>query len=690
MKKLAWIIFVSSCILFSFQPIKYLLADGPIGLLNSKPLDSYMYKASFYIHITFGGIALLIGWLQFSKKFREKYLKLHRVIGKIYVTSILISGPFAFYIGFFVFGGVLTQIGFTLGALFWIFFTYLGYYSIRKGNVAKHKEYMMYSYAGTFAAVTLRLWLPILMAITSFKIAYGISVWLSWLPNVFVAYLIIHKKDTLIAIYKKYSVGKILIATVVIIASIFVISYMSPQTWFYKSASYEGKSFKKLTANATTSFTQEKRNEIEHYLKEEAETTSMLVLENNKIVFEYGDISEISTISSTRGSILSMLYGNHKDNGTINLQETIGNIGMDEDYGLLAIEKQATIEHLITARSGVFYPSNNQKYSNNLNQKRGNVQPGAYFLDNNWDFNAAGYALEKKLGKTVYEELEEQLAIPLEFQDWNIQNQSKTLDIKKSRYADYNMHLSTRDMAKIGQLMLQKGKWNGKQLISKEWIQKITSKVTSVDTVRVRNKSDISSPLQQSYGYMWWIFERFYDNPDFEGAYTTWGDTGQFITVIPKRNVVVVHKTKLDILSYLGLSNRTKTPSWRYWWILRKLMLNRKSIAELSPEKSADEIIEFIKNEYQKDSEYAISERLINEYGQSLADEEKDVDALKFFELNLELYPHGYYTHRILNYYANSLMKLNRNKEALKAFETSLKFNSDNPIAKEMILTLKQ
>jgi CubicO group peptidase (beta-lactamase class C family) len=46
---------------------------------------------------------------------------------------------------------------------------------------------------------------------------------------------------------------------------------------------------------------------------------------------------------------------------------------------------------------------------------------------------------------------------------------------------------------------------------------------------------------------MWWLFERFYDNPDFDGAYTATGAFGQFITVIPKRDIVVVHKTTVDI-----------------------------------------------------------------------------------------------------------------------------------------------
>lgn len=693
MKKLAWIIFGALSILVSFYPIQYYLADQPIQLLLSKSselLSNNFYTICFYLHITFGGIALLIGWLQFSKKLRRKYLNTHRWIGKIYIISVLISGIPGFYIALHATGGLSPKLGFGIGAIVWVILTYLGYSTVRKGKIEAHKKFMMYSYAGTFGAVTLRLWLPLLIVILgNFIDAYRIVAWLSWIPNLIVVYFILNKKEILISFYRKFYIKEVFITTVTLAVVTFLISFASPQTWFYKSASHKGIALEKATSITTSSFTQEKLNEIENYLKKESETTSMMILENGQIVYEYGDLSEISYLASCRKSILSILYGKHVENGTINLQETIGNIGLDEDDGLLSIEKQATVDHLITARSGVFHQPANGGYDEKNIKKRGSVKPGEYFVYNNWDFNAAGYVLEKKTGNTVYKELEEQLAIPLGFQDWNLENQSRTINKKKSRYSAYHMHLSTRDMAKIGQLMLQEGTWNGKQLISKEWIKKITTTVTPADTVKLRNQGDISSPLQQSYGYMWWLFERFYDNPDFKGAYTASGAGGQFITVIPKRNVVIVHKTTMDILTQIGFSDRSSTPNWRYWWILRNLMLNRKNISELSPKKSINEIIQFIKTEYNKDSEYAISERLINEYGLQLAGKEKHEDAIKLFELNMSLYPHGYFTHRTLNYYGNSLIKLRRKKEALKAFERSLELNSENPVAKKMIIKLK-
>ena len=88
--------------------------------------------------------------------------------------------------------------------------------------------------------------------------------------------------------------------------------------------------------------------------------------------------------------------------------------------------------------------------------ERGSVEPGEYFVYNNWDFNVAGHILELYTQKSIYEELENQFAKPLGFQDWNIKNQRKSGNKSKSQYKAYHIYLSTRDMAKLGQLMLNK------------------------------------------------------------------------------------------------------------------------------------------------------------------------------------------------------------------------------------------
>ena len=131
-------------------------------------------------------------------------MNMHRLIGKIYIASVLISGIPGLYIAFYASGGLSPKLGFGIGAMLWIVLAILGYTTIRKGNVAAHKKYMMYNYAGTFGAVTLRLWLPLLIVIFGeFVTAYQVVAWLSWLPNMLIVYYILKTKEEHKTIDKK-------------------------------------------------------------------------------------------------------------------------------------------------------------------------------------------------------------------------------------------------------------------------------------------------------------------------------------------------------------------------------------------------------------------------------------------------------------------------------------------------------
>lgn len=330
--------------------------------------------------------------------------------------------------------------------------------------------------------------------------------------------------------------------------------------------SFKGVPFEKTSSLKTTDYTQSRLDLLTSFLENNLTTTGMIILQNGKVIYEYGDIKEVSYTASCRKSILSMLYGKYVENGTIDLNQTIGDIGINEEDGLLPQEKEATINNIITARSGVFHIPVNGGYDEANILKRGTVKHGDYWVYNNWDFNVAGAILEQKTGNSIYQEIENQLAIPLGFQDWNIKNQKKKYKDSKSQYPAYHIYLSTRDMAKIGQLMLNKGNWNGKQIISQNWIEKTTTTVTPTDTVNKRYGRTIESPFQFSYGYMWWLVDNLKHYPDFEGAYSATGYGGQFITVIPKLNMVIAHKTKLGLFNYIGLKH--DVADWQYWQLL--------------------------------------------------------------------------------------------------------------------------
>lgn len=190
-KKISWAFLVILAIIVGFYPVIYFVIDRRFGLLQSKSnevLASNFWNLGFYMHIILGGLALLIGWTQFTTRFRNKNLKMHRQLGKIYVISVLLSSIAGIYIGFFATGGILSKLGFICLGIIWLSSTLMAYQYIRQGEIERHQKMMIYSYAACLAAVTLRIWLPLLsMTFSNFIIAYTIVAWLCWVPNIIVA-----------------------------------------------------------------------------------------------------------------------------------------------------------------------------------------------------------------------------------------------------------------------------------------------------------------------------------------------------------------------------------------------------------------------------------------------------------------------------------------------------------------------
>ena len=199
MKKASWITIGISATLIGLYPLIYFFMDRKFGLLASKSedlLNDTIWNIAFYGHIILGGLALLIGWLQFSHKLRRKRMTLHRTIGKTYIISVLISGICGLFIALYATGGIISILGFFSLGVVWLSATILGFKAIKKGDVEAHEKFMIFSYAACFAAVTLRIWLPILTSVMGeFTAAYRIVAWLCWVPNISVAYFIVRNKN---------------------------------------------------------------------------------------------------------------------------------------------------------------------------------------------------------------------------------------------------------------------------------------------------------------------------------------------------------------------------------------------------------------------------------------------------------------------------------------------------------------
>jgi len=286
------------------------------------------------------------------------------------------------------------------------------------------------------------------------------------------------------------------------------------------------------------------------------DTTSLVVVKGGKIAFQYGDTKTLSYLASSRKSVLSMLYGKYVEDGTIDLGKTVGDLGMDDNPattpapegskegaitypGLLPIEKTARVRDLIMARSGVYHPASNGGDLLEFAPPRGSQQPGAYWLYSNWDFNAAGYAFEKMTGKKIFDALRDDIAVPIGMQDFDRQRQQMLGDLKVSRYPAYHMWFSTRDMARLGLLMLNDGSWDGKQLVPSDWVHESTK----VWTPYTEFHPDSEKHGPWGYGYLWWPYDGAFATDAFEGAYTSRGAFGQYVAVLPALGIVAAHKT---------------------------------------------------------------------------------------------------------------------------------------------------
>lgn len=194
MKKFLFVTFCILAILIGVYPLMYAFVDHKHTFLGSKTpevLHNMLWKSAFYAHIVFGGLALFIGWRQFGSNFRNRHLRLHRIIGKFYVISVIISSIAGIYMGFYANGGFISAAGFISLGIIWLSTSLAAVVQIRKGRVIQHQQLMTYSYACTFAAVMLRLWYPLLTTVTKDPAdSYLVVAWLCWVPNLIAAYFI--------------------------------------------------------------------------------------------------------------------------------------------------------------------------------------------------------------------------------------------------------------------------------------------------------------------------------------------------------------------------------------------------------------------------------------------------------------------------------------------------------------------
>jgi CubicO group peptidase (beta-lactamase class C family) len=264
--------------------------------------------------------------------------------------------------------------------------------------------------------------------------------------------------------------------------------------------------------------------------------TAAQVRHAGRTVVEVGDVSCPVDTHSMRKSIMCALVGQACDRGEIDLTMTLGELAIDDAPALTDEEKSATIEDLLTARSGVYLPADDGGMLGR--PPRGSHPPGARWCYNNWDFNVLGNVYERLTGRSLFVAFEHDLARPLGMVDWDTYHHGSydyRADILggTSRYPNYKFQLSARDIALFGQLHLDNGVWNGRPLLSPEWIARSTSPIS---------RTNHQAGLFGMYGYCWWVAGPSDELGRIGNAidcYSAVGVGGNFLTVLPGADTVV-------------------------------------------------------------------------------------------------------------------------------------------------------
>lgn len=141
------------------------------------------------LHFVTGGLALAVGPMAFRRDLLARAPAWHHRIGWLYVSCVALSGAAAFGMALFSMHGITTHLGFGILAVLWLVTTGLGLRAIKRRDIARHRRWMVQSFALCFAAVTLRVQLvPLAYAFGSFAAGYRVVSWSCWVPNLLFAW----------------------------------------------------------------------------------------------------------------------------------------------------------------------------------------------------------------------------------------------------------------------------------------------------------------------------------------------------------------------------------------------------------------------------------------------------------------------------------------------------------------------
>lgn len=224
------------------------------------------------------------------------------------------------------------------------------------------------------------------------------------------------------------------------------------------------------------------------------------IVQDGEVVFSYGAVEAASNLASARKSVLSLLYGIAIDRGAIDPDATLAELGIDEARTpLTAQERTANVRQLLQSRSGIYLPADAESGdAAERRPPRGENHPGEAFHYNNWGFNVLGAIFEQETGLEIGAAFQMWIAEPTGMQDFHPSHIFFDDGATASDYPAYRIFLSARDLARLGVLVAEGGRWQGWQIVPAAWIEESA-------TAWSRVGPPLTDAPVDGYGLSWWL-----------------------------------------------------------------------------------------------------------------------------------------------------------------------------------------
>lgn len=223
---------------------------------------------------------------------------------------------------------------------------------------------------------------------------------------------------------------------------------------------FPGKEWREYTSPKECGFDIDKLERAKKQFDSLGAAAALIIYKGN-ILASWGETDRRFPVASVRKSFLNALIGIAVNNKQIDLNSTLSELGIDDIISLTQEEKKGTVENLLSARSGIYsdaaYEVSGWK---DLRPLRGSAKPGEQWFYSNWDFNTIGSIYEKATRSSIFNSFKNQIADPLQMEDFRLFDCSYLFEKEKSKYPAYLFKMSARDMPDLGYyfLMVERGR----------------------------------------------------------------------------------------------------------------------------------------------------------------------------------------------------------------------------------------